>query len=316
MPNEETTGTQIGAWMLTGLSAPLAITAAGCDWTYVLRVSILCGAASWIILRLASRTCFPKWMQVMQLVWLTVTLGQMSCWVNEGWPMGESYPTVSIVITLLAAGSAAKGTEKASAIGGVLIRAVVVIYAVLCFAGLNNFKWEYTVERNLQDRRLLIVLLSTALLIYLPRGNGKNTGWVIPITSSFSVVISLLVAGGISTKQMASVPNPFHEWVRGLEMKGIARRPEVIASVVMMLGWFCMLSYILSVEKEIGERLYPGKGKQTVWISAGAALLLAVATAQIDFTIILYGSIITWIAVPMASAVLSRIKTKKSENSA
>lgn len=302
MSNRDISGFQTGAWLFTGLSAPLSMMAAGCDWAYVLATGTICGLVSWGVCRRVSGIQFGKGYLIAQLIWLTAIIGLFTRWVDEGWPMGESYPIVPITLTILGALSASKGSENASAIGGVLIRVIVILYTVLFFMGTEGWSVVNTKPIYRNDNRLILFFLVTALMIYLPGKLKNQPGVLIIAMGVFALAMCVMVTGGISTEVAAGEMNPYHEWVRGLESSGIGKRFETVASAGLTLGWFCLLSYLLCVVASIGERTIPGKGNFLLWGSVIISFVSTLLDVSVSVNTAVTGSIIMWIAIPCIAA--------------
>ena len=109
---------QLGAWLLAGLSAPLAQFAGGMSWqTVALSVSI-CLPVCWLVSRVTVATV--KWVNIAELVWLACVLSALGRWMSESWPSGNTFPAVPLTLLALGAVSAVRGPEQAARGGSVV----------------------------------------------------------------------------------------------------------------------------------------------------------------------------------------------------
>ena len=307
---------QLGAWLLAGLSAPLAQFAGGMSWqTVALSVSI-CLPVCWMVSRVTVVTV--KWINIAELVWLACVLSALGRWMSESWPSGNTFPAVPLTLLALGAVSAARGTEHAARGGSVVFWLTALLYSVVAAAGLGKVEWEELAEFNGKvDFRLAVILLLPAVTVFLQRDKkGLPLGSVMG-AGVFAVLVSIMVTGALSLRIAQNVEKPLHEWVAGLSLAGTLQRFEALASVALTMGWFALVSYALCIAGALTEQIketYYGKG---VWCVAAAAGIIMFTKVAFSSEMIVIGSVLLWIIVPLVMSAMGKNKKFKiHENNA
>ena len=226
---------QLGAWLFSGMSAPLALFAGGMAWQTVALATAICLTVCYLVVQ---ADVFPaKWLCATELTWLVVALAAFGHWISGSWPSGSVYPAVPLTLLLLGAISAGMGTEAAGRTGSVIFWLLALVYSVVVAAGLGNIEVkELAAYDSGLDLRLVSVLLLPCLAVWLKR-NGRS----MPLGSLagiglWSVLVSAMVTGGLSLQVAMNVEMPLYQWLEGLNVLGVLQRFESLVSAALTMG--------------------------------------------------------------------------------
>ena len=315
MENRNITGSQLGAWLFTAMSAPLAQFAGAISWPVVLLTGAVCLAAAGIVSRIVLKQ--GRALLVLQYIWILCILGAMVRWIAGSWPSGNVYPAVPLVLVALAAVSASGGERPAAGAASVLFWLVVMVFAVVLVAGIREI--DITMLSKAEGTPggiLVVVYLLPAAAAFLPGAEKKLTPRWLSSTLVFGTVVSAMIAGLVSPVVAQSADSPLYQWVRGLGIFGTLERFEAIVAVAVTVGWFSALSYLLCVAGCQAERYKSGWYKHGVWVCAivtGAGML---AERWINATALAVGCGIMWLAVPIGQQLQVKINYRKFKNNA
>lgn len=311
MPIRNIKSRQLGAWLLTALTAPLAQFAGGMAWQTVAIIAAICLGVSWLAGRGGALPY--KWLCVVQLCWLVLVVSEMCRWITGSWYSGDVYPAVPLILLGLGAASAWKGTEQAARVGSTVFCLLALIYGTVLAAGVSRVELSELVEMERKiDPRLIVILLIPALVVHNSGMKGKLPLWAPAGILGFAVVIAGMITGGLSLKVAVTEEMPLYNWVRGLSIAGTLQRFEAVVSVALTMGWFALLSYMLSAAGNLAECARTGSYRNGVWWTAAASAAVMFVNAQLSATVLAAGSAVLWVVVPISMSVLKR--NKKSKN--
>ena len=213
--------------------AGLARTAAGIGWPGVLAV----GAGAALLGRLRTKGSVPGWLRAVQALFGAFVLGQALTWAGASWQGAGNGMWIGLILLSLALWLAQKGPEAVQAASGVLGLAEAGLLAAVMLGSIRQIRPENLLpESGLPDGWLLVVLL-------LP-GAGARRGWLWAL--SFC-----LVTAGVGWRG----ENAFLLLSRSASGIGSVRRLESLAAVGLALGFFLMMTQLLSREHP-GDRLW------------------------------------------------------------
>lgn len=219
----------------------LARTAAGAGWPGVLAVS----AAAALLRRLRGNACVPRWLRAVQALFDAFVLCQALTWAGASWQGAGNGMWIGLILLGLALWLAHKGPEAVQAASGVLGLAEVGLLAAVMLGSLRQIRPENLLPGvGLPDGWLLVALL-------LP-GGGRRQGWL------WALAFCLTAAGVGWVGE-----NAFLLLSRSASGMGSVRRLESLAAVGLALGFFLMMTQLLSQE-------HPG---DRIWSAALAAAL-------------------------------------------
>lgn len=307
------TSGQLGAWLFTAMSAPLAQMAGEILWPIVLLAGVVSLAAAWYVSRIELEP--GKVLCAAQYIWILCVLGAMVRWVGESWPSGDVYPAVPLVLLALAAASACRGEGPASRAGSALFWMTALIYTVVIAAGVGEVGTTDLVPVNGAGIwHLVTVFLLPATAVLVP-GMRKRIPviWSVSIVG-FGTVMSALIAGALSPAVAQSVASPLYQWVRGLGLLGTLERFEAIVAVALTMGWFSALSYLMCVAGGLAERSKRGCYRSGVWGSAALTIAGMFVNRWISVGALAIGCAVMWNIVPLISKIPMKRIYKKSKN--
>ena len=319
MWNKEVSAYTLCAWLVSAVSAPVAIAAASCAWPLMLCVGIACGALCWLVHALSDGGCCRvPWVCVLQLGWAVVACGTIAIGAGACWPSGDSYPAVPLVLLTLAGFSAWDGAERASRVSGVLFWFLALLFAVVLAGGIKDLepKWMLGLDNGV-GAELVFLLLIPAAATAIPR-KTRGVLWAAFLALAlFAAVVSFVCAGTLSPQVAANVPQPFYEYSKSLSLLGVVERFESLVSVALTMGYYSAMSLLLSAAGHLAETLRQGSGRKGVLfssITAGAMVLLETRIPGLWLAIFAIGF---WSVLPLFVQGVQSVKnTKKNEKKA
>lgn len=301
------------AWTAAALSAPTAMLAGSGEWLGVLALGIACGGICWGIHVLTEETPeMPAWYCAAQFLFLILAVGVFTGMTAECWPTGNSFPTVPLTLLILAAFSAMDGANRASRVGGVLFWFLALLYAVILASEAKDIKAPWLIPgAKAPDILLVCVFLIPAVTSFFPKEKGKACCVALVSISVFGALIAFWTAGVLSPAVAAAAENPFYEFSKSLSLFGTAGRLEAFAGVALTLGFFSLLSLLLSAAGYLSERFHPGWGRMGVLICTAAGALLMLDYRNV-FGVWLAGlSFLFWGLLPLLVQGAATIKKSK-----
>lgn len=206
--------------------AGLARTAAGTGWPGVLAVSA--GAA--LLGRLRGKGDAPRWLRAVQALFGAFVLCQALTWAGTSWQAAGNGIWIGLILLALALWLARKGPEAVQAASGVLGLAEAGLLAAVMLGSLRQIRPENLLPKGgLPDGWLLVALL-------LP-GGGRRQSWLWAL--AFCLVTAGVGWGGEDAFLLLS---------RSASGIGSVRRLESLAAIGLALGFFLMMTQLLSRE--------------------------------------------------------------------
>ena len=298
---------QLCAWLFAGLTPVLIQLLSGCAWTWV----AIAGMTGVVLTMLVWRSGWQpvKWQCPLLYIYIVILLGQLLEYVGQSWPKGDS-DAVALILLLVAAWSAWKGPSAAARTGAVLFWVVLILYLTVFAAGLGDMNWSWMMPRwePLEGYGLTVLLIPPAAVCLLGAGQKRGERLTLPVL--FSVIGAFITAGVLSPEIAKSVENPFYEMSRSISLLGAARRFEALISAAMTVGWFALLSLLVSICGRMTQVFLPGWGRTGVWVGAAVAAALRLCGLHIPaFWMTLTGAVF-WVVLPLATQGL--VSEKKS----
>ena len=305
MYREKISPARLGAWMFAA-TVPVALQLlAGASWVWV----GLAGLAGLVLIWLLGRSAREpgKWEKVLLTVYVIVLTGELLRPIADSWPVGNSDPAVPLILLALAAVSAGKGLSAAARVGAVLFWVVLGLYAMVLLSGVKSVQLSWLSPRwNAPDLLGLTVYLLPVAALQLKEGEKPiKRRW---LTVAFILVGSLVTAGVLSPQMAQKMPNAFYEMSRSLELMGVAKRFEALICAGVTIGWFSLLSFLLTLAGSYLQGIFPGLGKAVPWIAAGAAGAWRLCGLHIPAWFLLMCGSVFWVVVPLLAQGLGKIK--------
>lgn len=298
---------QLSGWMITAAAGPILSIAGRSDWLGVLVAIPAC-----IFLCFAVRGCsqqtLPRWLCVMECIWLTVFLGGVARESATCWETGGDIPAIPILLILLAAWSSRNGSLPASRIGATLLWLVIPVLGLVMLAGTGDARvhWLRT-EPKAPEGVLVGLLLLPCLRTFLPYKSEKSEKWLAWLPGAVALAGSVLLT---TTVGKVSAENGFYELSKSITLFGVAERFEALVACVLTLSWFALFSMIFSAIYHLTEKFFAPVAKWSVWFAAAiSAATMCILPKDMGWTVI--GNLIFWAFLPVATQGL--VGRKKDE---
>ena len=279
--------------MAAALSAPIAQFFGSFSWFWTLLIGIASGIL-WLCVEQTTVNGRRDWkpLTVLQILFLIFAAGIAASWSGACWITAKHTWVVPIILLALAACAAEGGCRTGARCGAVLFWFLAGMFLLLCAFALPDVKMEWLAPAPMENENTGIavaVLLLPAAAAMLPR-EKKSRPW--PWALGLTVGAVILSA------------------VTGIRIFGVAERFEAVVAAAMTLGWFCLLSLLLTVAGHMAETLYEGWGKAGVWLSAIVAGVISLWGRNAPVWPFALGALVFWCLLP---TLFSR-KEKNSKN--
>lgn len=295
------------AWILAALSAPLCHLTGKTGWIEVAAAGTLCTVLNLLRFREDSElTQTKKWYVAVAGVCLVLAAGVCLNLAETTWPTGNTTTVVPLVLLVLAAWGAWEGPEKASRTGSVLLWFLVILFSSVVAGGVGNVKLSRIgVSGEVSDGLVYLVFLLPGIAAVIPRSKGsEKLLWVLP---AFGTLMTLLVTGILSEPVAGSIEDPFGEFGKSLSLFGVVERYESLVSASLTIGYFCLISLLLSAAHHLAETVYSGKGRIGMLLTAfGAALTMNLNLKW--FYVLAMVLLVTWYVIPV---IMNKTPLKK-----
>ena len=177
---------------------------------------------------------------------------------------------------------------------------LVLLFAVLVAFAVPEVEWRNLRPENRGDgSTAAAVLLLPAAAALLPRKKGRSPWlWGLGL-AIIGAGVSLLTAGVLSPAVATNIQGAFFEMIRGISILGVAERFEAVVAAAMTLGWFCLLSLLLTAAGHLGETLHQGWGRPTVWLTALLAAAGQAWAREVSPWFSALGALVFWCLLPL-----------------
>lgn len=294
---------QLSAWLFTAIVPPLIQLSGGSSWVWLLAVGALCLLLDWTRSRWGCAE-MPKWSLVPGYALVLIAMGELSALSAGSWPVGDSFPAVPLILLALAAWSASKGPQAAARTGAVLFWFLIIMYLFVFAAGAKQIRWEWLRPVDTFPQPMCLVLLLIPSAAECLAQQGKRGGKLM-LGLVVAVAAALLTQGVLSPEAAGA---SFYEMTRSLELLGVAQRFEALTCVAATVGWFGLLTLLLSVCGELFYRIRPGWKKVGVWLAAITAAGWLLCGLHISGWILAGAWAVFWAVLPISTQGIGKIK--------
>lgn len=297
MYSEKIPARQLTAWLFTALT-PVLIQYTSGSWIRVLAVGFLCSIAVWLTWRFGRGGN-----SVLSGIVLVIVLGSLMEDAAECW-RGDNYPAVPLILLALAAWSAWKGPTAAARTACVLFWAVLFIYIIVFASGIQGVELERLKPQwEGADWQTPILLLIPAASIPLLNKEGRwGPRLLLPLL--FAVGAAAITVGVLSLELARELKMPFYEMSRSLDLFGVAKRFEAVISAAMTVGWFSLMSLILTLAANAAKRW----AKPAILGAAGIPAGWMLCDLHISGGFLLLLVTIFWVVFPILAQGIEKIK--------
>lgn len=277
------------------MTGPVTQMAVSGGWVQTAIVGTVSGVLCWAAL--GAKCQMPKWICVLQLVWIALAGATLFRESAGCWPMGNAYPVVPLAIFALAAWSAQKGAASAAAAWSTLLYIVAIGFALVLAAGLGQVRWERELAVSSRfDGRLMLVFVIPCTAAAIPR-EGKQAKWGAAAAVLFAVISSVVVQGVLSINGIGE--NGFYQMSRGLSLLGVWERFEALVCALMTIGWVSAASLLFSSTKRLCTRIFNREEKISPWMMAFASAALSLCDLHTNSVILWIFGVISWGVFPL-----------------
>lgn len=206
-----------------------------------------------------------------------VLLGLSAYSLCDAYPTAGARPLIGLVLLLLAAFAAGKGTAAVGRVAAIAFFFFAALYAVVLGFGATQIeaKWLRPVTR-LEIGRLSALLAPTGALLLSARGREKALWpWLLGgVATVFAA--SFVTAGVVSSGVACAQPFAFYTLGKNISLFGAMERLEPLISVALTLSGFSLLAVGCAVNCELAAALGAPKNfmpTANFLLGGGAALL-------------------------------------------
>ena len=288
------------AWTAAAISAPMAQFLGSVPWHWTLIIGLATGALWLCTAAAAARGPGGKLVSALQILWLVFAVSAAASYCGDCWITARSGWGIPFFLLVLAACAAERGSRSGARCGTVLFWVLAGLFLLLAAFAVPDVKIQWLIPENRGEGAVAAaVLLLPAAAGLLPRERGKTPwGWAVGFLLAAGL-ISLQTAGVLSPLVASETNGAFFEMIRGVSILGVAERFEAVVSASMTLGWFCLLSLLLTVVGSLAENLREGWGRPAVWVAALAAFLLMGPARMVPAWISALGALLFWCILPL-----------------
>ena len=288
---------QLSAWLAAAMIPVLIQTLSGMSWLMVLMfgtLSVVVGRWIWGV----GSIDVPRWVSIAQFLFLILLLGQLLEGAAKTW-QSENGWAVPLIMLVLAAWSAQKGPSAAARVGCVLFWFVLVIYLIVLGAGVKDVHllWLKPSGTKVEWLGMVVLLLPCAASVLLKSGEKWGVRLVLPM--AFAVTATMVTVGVLSASVASSIWDPFYEMSRSLSLLGVAKRFEAVVSAGMTVGWFALISLLLTVSGKYFEKIVEGKGRLGIWVCGVVSVIWLLCGLHIPQWITGILAAVFWVGIPV-----------------
>lgn len=289
---------QLSAWTLVATVGPILSIVGRDGWLTVLLVALGCA-----VLCLSALACqpnnMPRWLCVLELVWLIVFMGSIAKNSAACWENANAFPAIPIILLAVAAFAAYRGATGCVRMGATLVWLVIPVLGTVFLAGTADINpdWIRT-DVQIPDGILIGLLLIPCLHLFLNEDSRKSSKWLPVIIGAIAVGGSVLLDAVLGPKDAIEASNGFYELSKSVNLFGVAERFEALIACGLTLSWFALFAIVLSAAYQLAEKIIPRAAKWCVWATAVlSALIMCILPNKADWMGV--GSLIFWVFLPV-----------------
>ncbi len=289
--------TQRNIWLLAAIPTSMAMIKASPLWA----IPALCLAA--ILYYIVYETIpdgsglavlLPKWILILEWCFLLLVVGKTAGLVEECWPKGSTILFALVLITLADAASG-QGLASMGRVASGLGLITLIIMAVILMA----VAIEVPAKQEAGSWMDGFPALSSAMLplcaLFLPVAKQpKEKGlWG-------GIFVSAILALYCATSGKGMVPILYA--IEGLEMFGVFRRFEAVASCLLTVGVFLILTIFSCSAREIAAEIEKEGRLRGIFYPASIGVYLL--ERYISDALIQYGALLFWGVLPVLTLLV------------
>lgn len=298
-------------WILAAMIAPGVTIAAGCTWSGVLLSGVIFSCVSTAVLAGCKETVrCGRWVAYAQCIWLGLLCGSYAMMSAGIWGEKRVEIFVSLTLIALAAFSAKEDPVKTAAQNKTILVILRVTVILILVAGIPDRKGTMSFHDCQWNGGIALVFLLPCLSVFLP--SERNTIYKVLLTVLCLAVAAAWIVSGCTKAES----DPFYAYSKSIRLFETARRFEAAISFVFTMGWYALLSLLLSAAGAVAENSGKSRRKCGVAVAVSAAVVSCLCNLRIPFGFAAFLTIIFWGLIPLGTQFLHRKqKLSKSEKS-
>ncbi len=303
MFRKEVAAKPLMVWILCGMTAPVVQLLAGGDFRLTMLIGLACTAA--VCLGLSGPGEYGRSASGLQTLFLILAIAVCAWLSGESWPMGNTRRIVPWVLLGLAAWSAQKGPAVAARMAGVLFVLLCVGYGLVLAAGLAQTDWNWVVGHKMGDpATAAFVFLIPGAAACLPKGDRRMQPlWRFGV-QAFCRAATIVTSGSVDP-DLQTESYPFFEMCRSLSLFGFAERFEALVCALITVGWFSLLSFLLSCFGAAVQKILPGRAEVAIWAAAIGGGLALLGKMSISWNLLSTTAAVFWGFAPLLTQVIA-----------
>lgn len=288
-------------WLIAAMIAPTVSLAAQCDWITVLVTGIIFGAVSVAVAAGCKRTCcLNRWVACGEYIWLGFVCGSYAQMCGGVWGDDSSSLIIPLALLALAAFGAQGEPRRAADQSGIIYGIVRVAIIAVLLAGIPGRDSASALIQCNWNAQLAQLFLLPCLITFLPVESG---GALKPVVF---VLILAAATAWIAGGSAMTGESAFYYYSKSVSLFKTARRFEAVVSFVLTIGWYSLLSMLLSVVGSVSSHIGVIPRKTRVWIIALFASLTCLCNMSIPADISLLLTMLFWGVIPVTTQFLGR----------
>ena len=180
-------GAQLSAWILVATVGPILSIVGRDGWLTVLLVAL---GGAFLCMRVQSFRLInmPRWLCVLELVWLIFFLAAVAKSSSTCWEDANAFPAIPIILLAVAAFAAYRGATGCARMGATLVWLVIPVLGTVFLAGTADINpdWIRT-DVQIPDGILIGLLLIPCLHLFLNEDSRKSSKWLPVIIGAIAV---------------------------------------------------------------------------------------------------------------------------------
>lgn len=204
---------------------------------------------------LAAKSRFGRVALAAALLWNDLMLGAAAGQLCAAYPSGNAYPLVGLLLLLLSAYAADRGTAVVLRACATAFLFLLILYSILFAFALPQVRW-LSAQKTV-DWVQLPAAMAPICVIYLADGvrtPRRSAVWLIgAVVFGFAAAF---VTGGVLSPQVAAQEDfPFYVAAKSISLFGAMERLEPLVSAAVTVGGFALLALLCLVAARMRQAL-------------------------------------------------------------
>lgn len=306
----QTNTRQLCALGFSAFTVPAVLLLPRLGWLWATAAATLCALflAFLLLLRrksgrtlteLAGASVAGRAVLVLTLVWNLLMLGASARQLCAVYPTANS-PLIGLLLLLLAAWAAQKGTETVLRVGAIVFFFLLGFFALILGFALPDLRVGWLRPETRLDAAFLPAVLTPAVALWLDGGEERRPVW--PWLTSgvvFAALCALVTQGSLSQAVASAEAFPFYSAAKSVNLLGAMERLEPLVSAAMTAGGFCLLSLLCAVNTRLLAHFFPEPSRFAALLHLACGAGAMWLSARLPAALLGAGTAIFWGLVPL-----------------